>query len=113
MNMKRIYLDHAATTPMRPEVLQAMFPYFQEKFGNPFTLYSYGQEAKDDIGGAREKVASVIGADPSEIVFTSGGTESDNFAFAGVAWANQKKGKHLITSSMISTAQSSRRKRSG
>lgn len=98
--MKRIYLDHAATTPVRPEVIEAMLPYFKEKLGNPSTLYFYGREARDAIHAGREKVASVINADPSEIVFTSGGTESDNFAISGVAWANQEKGNHIITTSM-------------
>lgn len=98
--MKRIYLDHAATTPMRSEVVEAMWPYFREKFGNASTLYFNGQEAKGAIDTAREKVASVINATPSEIVFTSGGTESDNFAISGVAWANQKRGNHIITTSI-------------
>ena len=98
--MKRIYLDYAATTPMRPKVFVAMLPYFREKFGNPSSLYFYGQEAKEAINFAREKVASVINAHSSEIVFTSGGTESDNFAISGVAWANYKKGKHIITTSI-------------
>lgn len=99
-NMKRIYLDHAATTPMRHEVVEAMLPFLRERFGNPSTLYSYGQEAKKAIDGAREKVAQVMNANSSEIVFTSGGTESDNFAISGVAWANQKRGNHIITSSI-------------
>lgn len=98
--MKRIYLDHAATTPVRPEVIEAMLPYFGEKFGNASTLYFYGQEAKNAIDAAREKVASVINAKASEVIFTSGGTESDNFAISGIAWANQKKGNHIITTSI-------------
>lgn len=98
--MKRIYLDYAATTPMRPKVFVAMLPYFKEKFGNPSSLYFYGQEAKEAINFARERVASVINAHSSEIVFTSGGTESNNFAISGVAWANHKKGKHIITTSI-------------
>ncbi|MCM8780583.1 MAG: cysteine desulfurase NifS [Candidatus Omnitrophica bacterium] len=98
--MKRIYLDHAATTPMRPEVIEEMLPYFREKFGNASTLYFYGRQAKEALNLARERVASVINAEASEIVFTSGGTESDNFAIAGVAWANQKKGRHIITTSI-------------
>ena len=98
--MKKIYMDHAATTPMRHEVVEAMLPFLRERFGNPSTLYSYGQEAKKAIDGAREKVAQVMNANSSEIVFTSGGTESDNFAISGVAWANQKRGNHIITSSI-------------
>jgi cysteine desulfurase len=99
--MKRIYLDHAATTAVHPEVVQAMLPYFSEKFGNASTLYSYGQEAKEAMEEARKIIARFIGAGkPQEVVFTSGGTESDNFAICGVAWANQKNGNHIITSSI-------------
>jgi len=99
--MRRIYLDHAATTAVHPEVVQAMLPYFNERFGNASTLYSYGQEARDAIEEARSNIALFVGAKkPQEIVFTSGGTESDNFAICGVAWANQKKGNHIITSSI-------------
>lgn len=99
--MRKIYLDHAATTPVRPEVIQAMMPYFSERFGNASTLYSYGREARDAVEEARIKVARLVGAaDPQEIVFTSGGTESDNFALFGTARALQKKGNHIITSSI-------------
>ena len=98
--MKRIYLDYAATTPCDPEVLKAMEPYFFEKFGNPSSLHSFGQEAKKGIEDAREYLASFIGADPSEIIFTSGGTESDNFAIFGVAHALENKGRHIITSAI-------------
>jgi cysteine desulfurase len=99
--MKRIYLDHAATTAVRPEVVQAMLPYFSERFGNASTLYSYGQEAGQAMEEARNITARFIGAKSSrEIVFTSGGTESDNFAVCGIAWANQKKGDHIITSAV-------------
>jgi cysteine desulfurase len=99
--MKRIYLDHAATTPVHPEVAEAMLPYFSERFGNASTLYSYGQEAREAVEEARSKVALLVGArSPKEIIFTSGGTESDNFAVSGIAWANQKKGDHIITSAV-------------
>jgi cysteine desulfurase len=99
--MRRIYLDHAATTPVRPEVAKAMAPYFSKDFGNPSTLYSYGREAKVALEEARAKVARLIGAkEPEEIVFTSGGTEADNFALCGIAWANQEKGNHIITTSI-------------
>ena len=99
--MKRIYLDHAATTAVRPEVVQAMLPYFSERFGNASTLYSYGQEAGQAMEEARNITARFIGAGkPQEVAFTSGGTEADNFALCGVAWANQKKGNHIITSSI-------------
>ncbi len=96
--MRRIYLDHAATTPVRPEVLEAMLPCFTEVFGNPSSIHSCGQEARAAIDEAREKVAGLIGARTEEIVFTSGGTESDNFAIKGVALANEGKGNHIITS---------------
>ena len=98
--MKPIYLDYAATTPVDPAVVQAMIPYFHDAFGNPSAIYSYGQEAKSAIEKARSSVASLIGARDEEIVFTSGGTEADNFALKGVAFANQKKGNHIITSAI-------------
>lgn len=96
--MKKVYLDHNATTPLRPEVLQAMLPYFSEKFGNASSIYGSGQEAKVALEEAREKVAEILGASPSEIFFTSGGTESDNLALKGTAFGNRKKGKHIIIS---------------
>jgi len=95
--MKRIYLDNAATTPMEPDVVAAMLPYFTDIYGNPSSLHSFGQEAKRAIEEARERVALFIGASPEEIVFTSGGTESDNFALKGVAAALRDKGDHIIT----------------
>ncbi len=98
--MTRIYLDYAATTPTHPEVVKAMLPYFTETFGNPSSIHSYGQEAKGAIEEAREKVASLIGAQSGEIVFTSGGTEADNFALKGVAFANEGRGDHIITSAI-------------
>lgn len=98
--MKRIYLDHAATTPTHPEVVQAMLPYFTEAFGNPSSIYSYGQEAKGAIEEARTKVAEFIGARSEEIIFTSGGTEADNFALKGIAYANEHKGNHIITTAI-------------
>jgi cysteine desulfurase len=98
--MKRIYLDYAATTPMHPEVVKAMLPYFTDAFGNPSSIHSYGQEAKGAIEEARVKVADLIGARGEEIIFTSGGTEADNFALKGVAFANESKGNHIITSSI-------------
>jgi len=96
--MKRIYLDYAATTPTRPEVVQAMLPYYSEAFGNPSSLYSYGLEARQAIEAARDKVAAAIGAKKEEIVFTGGGSEADNLAIKGVAFANGRKGNHIITS---------------
>ncbi len=96
--MKQIYLDYAATTPTHPEVVKAMLPYFTEVFGNPSSIYYCGQEAKGAIEQARIKVTDLIGARDDEIVFTSGGTEADNFALKGVAYANESKGNHIITS---------------
>lgn len=96
--MKRTYLDYAATTPARPEVVEAMRPYFTEAFGNPSTIYSYGQEAKGAVEAARAKVARLLNAREEEIVFTSGGTEADNFALTGVAYAGEGKKDHIITS---------------
>ena len=98
--MKRIYLDYAATTPTHPEVVKAMLPYFTEMFGNPSSIYSYGQEAKEAIETARAQVACLINARTEEIVFTSGGTEADNFALKGVAFANDAKCNHIITSTI-------------
>ncbi|MCH8864826.1 MAG: cysteine desulfurase NifS [Chloroflexi bacterium] len=95
--MRRIYLDDARTTPVRPEVVQAMLPYFTDVFGNPSTIYACGQEAKGAIEEARSRVADLIGAGIDEIVFTSGGTEADNFAIKGVVHANESRGKHIIT----------------
>lgn len=98
--MKRIYLDYAATTPTYPDVLQAMLPYFNESYGNPSTIYSYGQEAKREVEKARSKVAGLVGARAEEIVFTSGGTEADNTAIIGITRANESKGDHIITSAI-------------
>ncbi|MDE8702691.1 cysteine desulfurase NifS [Adlercreutzia equolifaciens] len=98
--MKQIYLDHASTTPVRPEVVEAMMPFFSEQFGNPSSIYPLGQEASDAVAAARETLASVIGAKPREIFFTSGGTESDNWAIKGFARAHAAKGKHIITSAI-------------
>ncbi len=90
-------MDHSATTPVAPQVLEAMLPYFSEKFGNASSLHSFGQEAKEALEESREKVAGLLGAKPEEIVFTSGGTESDNLALKGIARKNRKSGKHIIT----------------
>jgi cysteine desulfurase len=98
--MRRIYLDYAATTPTHPEVVKAMLPYFTEVFGNPSGIYSCGQEAKGILEESRNKIANLIGAQDEEIVFTSGGTEADNFAIKGIAYANKARGNHIITSSI-------------
>jgi len=95
--MGRIYLDYAATTPVHPEVVKAMLPYFTEGFGNPSAIHACGQEAKGAIEESRDKIARLIGAQNEEIVFTSGGTEADNFALKGVAYANESQGNHIIT----------------
>jgi cysteine desulfurase len=90
-------MDHSATTPVAPEVLEAMLPYFSEKFGNASSLHSFGLEAKEALEESREKVAGLLGAKPEEIIFTSGGTESDNLALKGIARKNRQLGKHIIT----------------
>jgi cysteine desulfurase len=96
--LKRIYLDHAATTPTDKRVLAAMTPYFTEKFGNPSSIHSFSREAKDAVNEARGIIAAFIGAEPDEIVFTGGGTEGDNTAIKGIAHAGREKGNHIITS---------------
>jgi cysteine desulfurase len=98
--MKRIYLDYAATTPVHPDVLKAMLPYFSEVYGNPSSIHTCGQEAREAVEKARANVARLIGAAAEEICFTSGGTESDNYAVAGGALAGEKKGKHIVTSAI-------------
>jgi cysteine desulfurase len=95
--MKRIYLDHNATAPTNPEVVKAMLPYFDQKFGNASSAHGFGREANEAVATAREQVANLIGAEPANIVFTSGGTEADNLAIKGIAATNEKKGKHIIT----------------
>lgn len=97
MASEPIYLDHAATTPLRPEVLQAMLPYFTRHWGNPSSLHGSGRRARQGLDEARESVARSLGAKPREIVFTSGGTESINLAIKGVAWASSARGRHLVT----------------
>lgn len=94
----KVYMDHAATTPLDSRVAEAMEPYYSGKYGNPSSLYSAGQEAKEALEEARSKVAALINANSESIVFTSGGTESNNLALKGVASANRKKGRHIITS---------------
>ena len=96
-NMKRIYMDYAATTPMHPDVAIAMAPYFTDNFGNPSSIHSFGRDARKAMDGARDNIAAFISARPDEIIFTSGGTEADNFALEGVAYANEKKGNHIIS----------------
>mgnify|MGYP000014396662 FL=1 len=98
--MRRVYLDHSATTPVRKEVADLVYSYMTTYFGNPSSIHSFGREAKKAMEVAREQVADLIGAKPEEIIFTSGGTEADNLAVIGTAFANQKKGKHVITSAI-------------
>ena len=101
MGDKRIvYMDHSATTFVKKEVLEAMLPYYSEHFGNPSSIYSIAGDSKKAIDAARIQVAGALGADSDEIYFTSGGSESDNWAIKGVAFANRKKGNHIITSSI-------------
>ncbi len=95
-----IYMDHAATTPARSEVIEAMLPYFAGKFGNPSSVYRIGRESREDVEAVREQTARALGAEPEEICFTAGGTESDNWAIKGVAYANRHQGKHIITSAI-------------
>jgi cysteine desulfurase len=97
---KRIYFDHSATTRVAPEVLEAMRPFFTESYGNSSSIHSFGREAKTALEDARKKVAKVLNADPAEIVFTSGGTESDNMAIKGVAMYKGKSKGHVITTAI-------------
>ncbi len=98
--MKRIYLDYAATTPVHEEVIKAMLPFFSHDFGNPSSIYAYGQEAKKAVEAARGNIARLIGAYPEEIIFTSGGTEADNLAIKGIAYSQGDRGNHIITSAI-------------
>lgn len=97
---QRIYLDHAATTYTKPEVLEEMLPYFTKAYGNPSSVHSFGREARRALDKARKRTAEALKADPVEIYFTSGGSEADNWAIKGVALANKNKGDHIITTSI-------------
>ena len=97
---KPVYLDYNATTPIDPEVASEMIPYIQTFFGNPSSSYAIGRNNREAVNRARQQVADLINADPEEIVFTSGGTESNNYAIRGIAFAYKEKGKHIITSSI-------------
>lgn len=98
--MRRVYFDHSATTPVHPAVAEEMYRYIDKTFGNPSSVHFFGREARKAVEEAREKVAVAIGATPGEVVFTSGGTESDVLAIKGVAYANRSKGNHIITSAV-------------
>jgi cysteine desulfurase len=100
MEKRIIYLDHAATTPVKPAVFDAMLPYYTEHYGNPSSIYGIARESRKVIETARTQVSKALGAEPDEIYFTSGGSESDNWAIKGVAFANRKKGNHIITSAI-------------
>jgi cysteine desulfurase len=97
---RTIYLDHAATTPVHPDVVEAMLPYFGERYGNASSMHFLGREAHKALEKARNDVAGVLNCSPDEIVFTSCGTESDNLALRGITWMNRRRGDHIITSSI-------------
>src|SRR4030042_350357 len=96
--MKPIYLDYNASTPIDPDVVEEMWPYLQDRFGNPSSSHLYGRQAKEGIEEARRRIAKLINAKASEMVFTSGGTESNNIALCGAAFANRTKGRRIVTS---------------
>ncbi|SHG47673.1 cysteine desulfurase [Asaccharospora irregularis DSM 2635] len=98
MEKRRLYMDYSATTPVKKEVLDEMMPYLTDYFGNASSFHTFGREAKSALDKAREQVASLINAKPNEIYFTAGGSESDNWALEGIAYANRNKGNHIITS---------------
>jgi len=98
--MRKVYLDNAATTPILPEVLEAMAPYLRDVYGNPQSLHHWGDEAREAIEEARDRVASLISAQPEEVIFTSSGTEANNFAIKGLAMAQQSRGKHVVVSAI-------------
>ena len=98
--MNHIYVDHAATTPIHPDVVETMLPYMQTHFGNPSSIHAVGRETRSALDQARRLIANQLGVEPGQLVFTSGGTEADNLAIIGVAMANQHKGKHIITSTI-------------
>ena len=100
MEDRTVYLDHAATTYVKPEVFEAMKPYFSEHFGNASSIYSLGRDSKKAVEESREKVAKAIGAEPKEVYFTGSGSEADNWALKGIAAAYKKKGNHIITSAI-------------
>ena len=100
MTPRKVYLDNSATTQVDRKVLEAMLPYFSEEYGNPNSLHAWGREARKGVDNARSQVAQLIGAEPKEVIFTGGGSEADNLAIKGAAWALKDKGKHIITSSI-------------
>ena len=100
MEPRKVYLDNSATTKTDPRVVEAMLPYFSETYGNPNSLHAWGREARKGVDHAREQVAGLINADPKDIIFTGGGSEADNLAIKGTAWAMRDKGRHIITSAI-------------
>src|SRR5881409_1858683 len=96
--VRKVYLDHSATTPVDPRVVEAMMPYLTEKFGNASSVHFFGQEARAAVDRARREVAALVGARPNEIVFLSGGTEANNLAIRGLCESAESHGGHLITS---------------
>src|SRR5256884_8375128 len=98
--MRKVYLDHSATTPVDPRVVEAMLPYLTEKFGNASSVHLFGQEARAAVDRARRQVATLIGARANEIVFTSGGTEANNLAIRGVCMAAESRPRHIVTSTI-------------
>lgn len=98
--MQHIYLDHAATSPMHPDVVKSMLPFMTEAFGNPSSIHFFGRKSRHAVDEARQTIADSINAKPNEIIFTSGGTEADNLAIIGTAMKMQGKGKHIITSAI-------------
>ena len=102
--MKRIFMDHASTTKVDAEVINTMLPYFTEYYGNPSSIHAFGREARKAVDTARAHVADLLGAQDDEIIFTAGGTESDNLAIKGIAYLNKEKrttkGPHIITSTI-------------
>ncbi len=98
--MRKVYLDHAATTPVHPKVVEAMLPYLREQFGNPLSLHSFGEGPREAVEAARAKVADLIGAKPDEIYFTASGSEANNMAVKGIALMNREKGRHIVVSAI-------------
>jgi cysteine desulfurase len=98
--MRKVYFDHAATTPVHPKVVEAMLPYFKEQFGNPLSLHSFGEGPREAMEEARAKVADLIGARPNEIYFTASGSEANNMAVKGIALMNRQKGQHMVVSAI-------------
>jgi len=98
--MRKVYFDHAATTPIHPKVVEAMLPYLKEQFGNPLSLHSFGEDPREALEEARAKVADLIGARPNEVYFTSSGSEANNMAVKGIALMNRQKGQHTVVSAI-------------